>query len=96
MSLLVKVDPWTQSLENLGEMQNLRLGPRPAVSESAHAPERRRSTVLWPQACLRGLDTWTIVQLLSQGRLCETPWTAARQASLPFTLPCGTWKDINH
>ena len=27
-----------------------------------------------------------VVQLLNHGRLCATPWTAARQASLSFTV----------
>ena len=33
-------------------------------------------------------DVVVIVQLLSHFQLFVTPWTAARQASLPFTISC--------
>ena len=32
------------------------------------------------------------VQSLSRVRLCETPWPAARQSSLSFTISCGLHK----
>ena len=33
-----------------------------------------------------------VVQSLSRVQLCATPWTAARQASLSFTVPCSLLK----
>ena len=48
----------------------------------------------WPPSCLTChleyacsvLNPRVVVQLLSRVQLFATPWTAARQASLPFTI----------
>ena len=53
------------------------------LAEEALRPGELNVALLWP---CRILPPFAVVQLLSRVLLFATPWTAARQASLSFTI----------